>query len=67
MNIKSKTLLSFGAMGFIIVLALNLFSLIVLKQEAAFPSEDIWWPAWFPHYAVWISIYIAGIYKYALK
>lgn len=64
---KPKTLLLFGAIGFMIVLVLNLFSLVVLKQSAATPFADAWWPTWFTHYAVWIVIYLIGVYRYAIK
>jgi hypothetical protein len=66
-KIKPKTLLTFGATGFFIVLILNLFSIIILRQPASIAFEEIWWSTWFPNYAVWLSIFIAGIYQSAIK
>jgi preprotein translocase subunit Sec61beta len=66
-KIKPKTLLAFGAVGFFIVLILNLFSLVVLRQAASIAFEDAWWSIWFPNYVVWLSIFITGIYLSAVR
>ncbi len=64
---KIRVALTFGTAGFCIVLIVNLFGIIVLRQPAPIVFEDVWWATWFPNYAVWLSIFIAGIVQSAIK
>ena len=50
-----------GLMGFVITLVVNAFGILVFRKPAAEFFADDWWSTWFPSYAVWIALSIAGI------
>jgi hypothetical protein len=54
-------MIKIGLIGASIVLALNLFGLLVLGQAAAQFFSVTWWSVWLPSYAVWLVVIVVGI------
>ncbi len=50
-----------GLIGFVITLLVNALGILVLRRPTAEFFADDWWSTWFPLYAVWIALSIAGI------
>ena len=50
-----------GLIGFVVTLLVNVFGIFVFRKPAAELFADDWWSTWFPFYAVWIALSIAGI------
>ena len=53
-------ILRIGLIGFAILLSLNLFGFLVLKQPAAEFLAPRWWSVWFPAYLPWFVFSIMG-------
>lgn len=50
-----------GLTGFVITLIVNAFGILVFRKPADELFADDWWSTWFPSYAVWIALAIAGV------
>ncbi len=60
-NGEKSMILKIGVIGASIVLALNVFGLLVLRQPAAHFFSMTWWSVWFPSYIVWLVLTTIGI------
>lgn len=56
-----NTTVKIGAIGLSITLALNIFALLVLEQDAARFFTGEWWSVWFPASIVWLVMTIVGL------
>lgn len=60
---KSQQFMLIGLTGIFVVMFWNVLAQVVFQlNEAEFFQTD-WWAVWFPNYAVWSSLFIAGIFK----
>ena len=55
--------LKIGAIGFAIVLLINLFVALFLQQPSAIPFQADWYSIWLPSYMVWFVFLTIGIAK----
>ncbi len=55
----TRSLLTIGVTGLLIVAVLNLAAALILGQTAADPSQAAWWSVWFPAYACWLGMLLA--------
>jgi uncharacterized membrane protein len=64
---SQNRLLLVCVVGFTVVVMLNLFGLLALKQPAAHFFSVRWWSVWFPSYVVWLVIASVGVGRQLIR
>lgn len=49
-----------GNIGLVLCVILNLLGLYVFHRKSSIFFSDAWWEAWFPSYAMWMTLTFAG-------
>jgi hypothetical protein len=61
MNTVAKLMLFIGAVGILVLIALNIYAAMVSARSSSILFSQLWWGQWFPLYLVMSSVAFVGL------